>query len=60
MWQSSSGTLVEVETADTERFRTIRLVYESICKASLAEQRTAALILLKKTVTTNQKQKTKK
>jgi len=50
MWQSSSGTLVEVETADTERFRTIRLVYESICKASLAEQRTAALILLKKTL----------
>ena len=50
MWQSSSGALVQVETADTEKFRDIRLVYETICSATLTEHRTAALALLKKLV----------
>ena len=50
MWHSSSGALVQVETADTERFRDIRLVYEAICSATLTEHRTAALAHLKQMV----------
>ena len=50
MWKASTGAVVEVDTAEIEQLREIRLMYEGICSATLAEDRVRALLLLKRTV----------
>ena len=50
VWKASTGAVVEVDTAEIEQLRDIRLMYEAICNSTLAEDRVRALHLLKRTV----------
>ena len=50
MWKSSTGAVVEVDTAEIEHLREMRLMYEAVCNSTLTEDRVRALHLLKRTV----------
>ena len=54
VWKASTGAVVEVDTVEIEQLREIRLMYEGICSATLAEDRVRALQQLKRTVSSRQ------